>query len=255
MPISGYLAPRRERPTAPTPVYDQATKREPTPVALTLDADFRLDTEVEAICEPLARRIWEQPNARGYVGYVEAIVGAVGELCGTVAGLTADAKLRGLDGADRTRARAALRTVTRTSVPTITADMLTDGSWVAPLIELARRDTDALARLLGHQATDRRGGETASDTLLVVCATWIAAPATSNAASTRPNTGAPSGPPHPARPSATTPRWPATCWLSLESIRRPTRRAARHDRGVPARVLRLRAAHRSVSRERSRIHL
>ncbi|UAK38816.1 hypothetical protein K8O93_03360 [Gordonia bronchialis] len=170
MPISGYIKPRPERRPPPTPVFDQDTLRERRRhwLPVTLDDNFHLDAEVAAICGPLAQRIAAQPNATGYIGYVETVAGAVGELCATVAGLTADAKLRGLIGVDRNRARDALRTVCRSSVPTITADMLTDESWVTPLVELARRDTDPLAQLLGHQATDRRGGETASDTLLTV---------------------------------------------------------------------------------------
>ncbi|RPA20005.1 hypothetical protein [Gordonia sp. OPL2] len=122
MAITGYLAPRRERPVAPEPTYSQDEKRDRRRhwLPFTYDADFSLAAEVDAICEPLAKRIAEQPNATGYIGYVEAVADAVGELCGTVAGLTAGAKLRGLDGTDRSRAREALRTVTRTSVPGIT---------------------------------------------------------------------------------------------------------------------------------------
>lgn len=149
-------------------MFDQATKRERRRrwLSVTLDGEFRLDDEVAAICGPVAGRIANQANAHGYVRYVEAVAEQVGALCGTATGLTADAKLRGLDGADRTRARDALRTVTRASVPPVTADMLADGSWIEPLVALARRDTDALARLLGHQKRDMRGGESASDTLI-----------------------------------------------------------------------------------------
>ncbi|RPA20004.1 hypothetical protein [Gordonia sp. OPL2] len=45
-------------------------------------------------------------------------------------------------------------------------DQLADGSWAPTLVDLARRDADALAHLLGHQNKNRRGGETASDTVI-----------------------------------------------------------------------------------------
>ena len=101
MPISGYIKPRPERRPPPTPVFDQDTLRDRRRhwLPVTLDGNFHLDSEVAAICGPLAQRIAAQPNATGYIGYVETVVGAVGELCATVAGLTADTKLGGLAGA------------------------------------------------------------------------------------------------------------------------------------------------------------
>lgn len=90
----------------------------------------------------------------------------MGELCAVVAELLGDAKIHSLAGPDRRRARDALRTVKRSSLPQITRDMLVEATWAAPLVELARRDTDTLARFLGRQKCDAYGQFVASDAIL-----------------------------------------------------------------------------------------
>lgn len=168
MTLTGYFAPRRTWPTAPEPTYDQDAKRERRrrwlPVAL--DGDFDLAAEVDAIVGPLATRVAAQPNARGYIGYAETIADQVGELCGAVAELVGDPRTNRLSATDRRRARDAMKVVTRSSVPTITADALAEASWVEPLVALARRSSDPLAAALGRQPSSRRGEPTASDTVL-----------------------------------------------------------------------------------------
>lgn len=168
MTLTGYFAPRPERPVAPTPVYDQDAKRERRRhwLPVVLDGDFDLAAEVDAILGPLATRVAAQPNARGNIGYAETIADQVGELCGTVAELVGDPRTNRLSATDRRRARDAMKVVTRSSVPTITADALAEASWVEPLVALARRSSDALADTLGRQASDRRGEPTISDTAL-----------------------------------------------------------------------------------------
>lgn len=166
--ITGYLKPRPERPVAPEPTYTQDAKRERRRhwLPVVLDGDFDLAAEVDAIIGPLAARVAAQPNARGYIGYAEIIADKVGELCVTVAELLGDPRTDRLSAADRRRARDAMKVVTRSSVPTITADTLAEASWVEPLVALARRSSDPLADTLGRQASDRRGGPTASDIIL-----------------------------------------------------------------------------------------
>ncbi|GAC68867.1 hypothetical protein [Gordonia soli] len=170
MPISGYLAPRRERPTAPVPIYDQATKRERRRRWLTvvLDDQFRLDDEVAAICGPIALRAVDDPTPAANLTRIEAVADAVSGLCVAAAELVADSDIRRLDATNRRRAREAMRAVSRSALPTITADDLADGSWVEPLVDLARPHTAPLAHLLGRQASDRRGGPTASEAMLTV---------------------------------------------------------------------------------------
>lgn len=168
MAISGYIKPRPGRPAAPVPVFDQATKRERRRrwLSVTLDGEFRLDDEVAAICGPIAGRIAHDPAPAANLARTDAIADAVGGLCVAAAELIADTDMRRLDPADRRRARDAMRAVNRSSLPIITVDTLADGSWVEPLVDLARSHTDGLARLLGRQASDRRGGTTASDAIL-----------------------------------------------------------------------------------------
>ncbi|MBD0861325.1 hypothetical protein IA539_08875 [Gordonia sp. zg691] len=165
---SGYLAPRRTRTAAPVAVFDQDTKRERRRrwLPVTLDAEFRLDSEVEAVCGALAARIAEQPHPGAFLAEAQAVADAVGQLCATAAELVANARISALPIADRKRARDAVRTVSRASVPSVTPDMLTDGTWVKPLAEHAAHNTEPLAGLLGRQATERRAEPTVSDTVL-----------------------------------------------------------------------------------------
>lgn len=46
-------------------------------------------------------------------------------------------------------------------MPTITAELLADGSWVTGLVDLTRHNSD----LLGRQAADRRNAPTVSNTI------------------------------------------------------------------------------------------
>ena len=168
MPISGYIKPRPERPAPPSPVFDQATKRERRRrwLSVTLDSDFSLAAEVDAIVGPLAERVAEQPHPAAFLAHTEVVADAVGGLCGAVAELVSDTRLRSLDSVDRARAREALRTVHRSSVPAITVEALSDGTWAAALAEIARPHTGALSRLLGSQNGSRRGEPTASDLVI-----------------------------------------------------------------------------------------
>ncbi|OBA32882.1 hypothetical protein [Gordonia sp. 852002-51296_SCH5728562-b] len=149
-------------------MFDQTTKRERRRRWLTTvyDADFDFAAEVDAIVGPLAQRVAAQPRPIVFGAHVEAVTEAVGGLCGTVAELVADTRLRSLDSVDRARAREALRTVNTSAVLTISPEALADGTWAAALVEIARPHTEALSRLLGRQNDARRGEPTASDLLI-----------------------------------------------------------------------------------------
>lgn len=132
-------------------------------------ADFALSREIIEIFEPLAEAVAALPNPGRAAAEVEKVADAVYELVTDLADL--------VGAADSARRVAHLPIDSRVSAkrllddlapppparPTITEAQLVEGTWPAPLVELAAPYAEPLAALL--RADARIGGESVSDHL------------------------------------------------------------------------------------------
>ncbi|MFT4126121.1 MAG: hypothetical protein QM662_07800 [Gordonia sp. (in: high G+C Gram-positive bacteria)] len=148
MPATGYGVRPRIYVDPPTKTYTQDEKRDRRRrhLPVSYGRDFDLATEVRGVLEPVANKL----TAAGLVAEVDEIAEAVRELCVTCADLLNDARVSRVDYASRSRARAALKTLTKQPVPEIPRVALSDGSWTDMLADMAAPLSGPLADLLGR---------------------------------------------------------------------------------------------------------
>lgn len=146
--VTGYGVKPRAFFDPPAKIFSQdekrARRRRHLPVSY--GRDFDLATEVRGVLEPVAHKL----TAAGLVAEVDEIAEAVQELCDTCAALLNDAKVSRVDYASRSRARAALKTLTKQPVPEISRAALADGSWPDLLVDMAEPLSEPIAGLLGR---------------------------------------------------------------------------------------------------------
>lgn len=148
MPATGYGVRPRIYVDPPAVAHTQAEKRarRRRHLPVSYGRDFDLAAEVRGVLEPVAHKL----TAAGLVAEADEIAEAVRELCDTCAALLNDAKVSRVDYASRSRARAALKTLTKQPVPEFSRVALSDGSWTDTLADMAAPLSDPLAGLLGR---------------------------------------------------------------------------------------------------------
>ncbi len=138
------------------PTYSQAELRERrrTHLSHVYGASFSLSAEVEAITEPLARRVAALPNPAALADKVDLVAAAAHEVAHVAIGLLAG---READLAQRP------------PLPEITDDDLKSGRWAAALVALVEPYSARLGALLGRafppNSPELRGHPSASERL------------------------------------------------------------------------------------------
>jgi len=139
-------------PPPPTYSQDELRERRRKYLSLVYTGSFSLSAEVEAICEPLARRVAALPHPAALAEKVDLVGAAAHEVAHVVVGLLAGRE------AD---------TAQRPPLPEFAADDLKSGSWAGALIALVEPYTARLAALLGRawppNAAELRGHPSASE--------------------------------------------------------------------------------------------
>ncbi|MGC5245566.1 hypothetical protein ACPXB3_01335 [Gordonia sp. DT219] len=133
-------------PPAKTFSQDEKRARRRRHLPVSYGRDFDLAAEIHGVIRPVANRL----TAAGLVADVDEIGEAVRELCVICADLLNDAKISRIDYTSRSRARAALKTLTKQPVPEISRAALADGSWPDMLADMAAPLSGSLADLLGR---------------------------------------------------------------------------------------------------------
>ncbi|GAB2671977.1 hypothetical protein GCM10027169_37230 [Gordonia jinhuaensis] len=148
MPATGFgVRPRIFLdPPAKTFSQDEKRTRRRRHLPVRYGRDLGLTDEIRGVIRPVADRL----TAAGLIGDVDEIAEAVRELCVTCADLLNDAKISRIDYASRSRARAALKTLTKQPVPEISRAALADGSWPDMLADMSEPLSAPLANLLGR---------------------------------------------------------------------------------------------------------
>lgn len=158
----------------PTYTQDELRERRRKYLSHVYTGAFDLSAEVEAICDPLARRVAARPRPAAHRREVDDLADAVHELVSTVVGWLAEADARGktehLDADKRGRSMRLLRDLAqRPASPEIDGNMLVDGSWSASLIAMTEPYTtplaDLLARAFPPNSSALRGRESSSELL------------------------------------------------------------------------------------------
>ncbi|AFA74215.1 hypothetical protein GPOL_c32000 [Gordonia polyisoprenivorans VH2] len=172
---TGYLAPRRRWPGAPTrpPTFtqDQLRDRRRAAHLVAYDGRFDLAVEIERVLAPVVTDLATEPTPGAYLADVETVADAVHALVTSVAGTVTTResrrKLDGLAPADRARARDALMGLSKPDAPTITRADVIAGTWPSPLVDLARPLAGPLADALGAVARTADGEPSALSIALV----------------------------------------------------------------------------------------